>query len=232
MNAVDKAVYREGLLAFPCVMHDGGLADVGDLFDDIQFAEPVVPCRFRQSIEMGVVLVLNVADIAELVIGESQPLTPQYGLHAAAAVMPAHDDMAHAQKVHRELQYRQTVHVAVDHDIGNVTVYEDFSWQQSGHGIGRHAAVRTTDPKIFRRLLFGQLVEELRILRAHGLRPPAIQFEEIGEIVHVKVGSRFDKSAPNERQSGAQYIPRASDQPDQFVQRRYTVGLCHPRMPR
>jgi len=40
-EAINPTVHGEFLAAIPRVAHDGGLANVGDLFDDVEFAELV-----------------------------------------------------------------------------------------------------------------------------------------------------------------------------------------------
>ena len=40
-EAVDPAVYGQFLSAVPCVADDGGLAHVGNLFDDVELTQPI-----------------------------------------------------------------------------------------------------------------------------------------------------------------------------------------------
>ena len=97
------------------------------------------------------------------------PLAVQRRAHAAAAVVPADDDVADLQHVDRELDHREAVEVGVHDHVRDVAVDEELARQQADDLVGRHAAVGAADPQVLGRLLARKLGEELRVLLA-GLR--------------------------------------------------------------
>ncbi len=163
MQAVDPTVHRQFLAAFPGVERDGGLADVRDLLDDVQLAEPVCRLSPRRRHD-GLMLLPHVLDVAQPVVTQAEPIAPERREHAAATVMPADDDVAHFQEIDCELHDGQTVQIRVDDEVGDVAVHEKFSGQQIDDFVCRDAAVGAADPEILRRLLAGKFEKEIRLL--------------------------------------------------------------------
>lgn len=95
----------------------------------------------------------NVLDMAQPVIAQTNPIPPQRSSHAAAAIVSAHDDVAHFQDIHCKLHDRQTVQIGVHHQIGDVAMDEQLSGKKPDNLIGGHPAVGATNPQIARRLL-------------------------------------------------------------------------------
>jgi hypothetical protein len=52
-------------------------------------------------------------------------------------------------------------------DVSDISVHEDLARKHAHDLICRNTAVRTTDPEKVRRLLPGQLLEEVRLLLGH-----------------------------------------------------------------
>src|SRR5688500_15589725 len=101
---VDPAVHGERLAARPRIAHDRGLADVGDLFEHVEFAQAVMAqCAGIECIEYAVVLLRDVDHMPDPVVGQSEARAFQCGQHAAAAVMPDHQDVLDLEHVDREL---------------------------------------------------------------------------------------------------------------------------------
>ncbi len=104
--------------------------------------------------------------MAQPVVDQPEFVVLHRRAYAAAAVVAADDDVFHLQHVDRELDHRQAVNVAVYHQVGHVAVDEQLARHQADDVVGRNAAVGAADPEKLRRLLFGQLVEEFRIVTA------------------------------------------------------------------
>jgi TRAP-type C4-dicarboxylate transport system substrate-binding protein len=172
LEAVDPAVHVQLLAARPGVLHDGGLAHVRHLLDDVQLAQAVL--------RAGPVLVAHVLHVPQPVVDQAVALVVQRGAHPAAAVVAADDDVAHLEDVDGELHHRQAVEVGVDHDVGHVPVHEQLAGQQVDDLVGGHAAVRAADPQVARRLLPGEAGEELRVPRADARGPGTILLEKGG----------------------------------------------------
>src|SRR5574340_1074505 len=126
----------------------------------------------------------DVLDVAQPVVDQPQAVAEQRRLHAAAAVVAAHDDVLDAQHIHRELHDRQAVEVRMDHHVGDVAMHEHFARLQAGDLVGRHAAVGTAYPQVFRGLQTGKLVEEIGILRRGARGPGAIGLQKMVELWH------------------------------------------------
>ena len=191
LKSVDPAVHRELLPAAPRVLHDGGLADVGDLLDHVELAQPI-DAR-RHVVDRGdarVVLRLHVLDVAQPVVGEAHALVPQRRRDAAAAVVAADDDVPHLQHVHRELHHRKAIEIAVDDDIGDVAMDEELAGKKAHDLVGGHAAVGASDPQILGPLLAREPGEEFRIVAAQALRPGAVVVEEMRKRFHRRTPRR------------------------------------------
>ena len=191
----------ELLAAGPDVPHDRRLADVDHLLDDVELAEASVARRLvgerRQVLDAAVHDVLHVA---QPVVDQPELLVAQGGEHAAAAVVAADDDVAHAQHVDGELDARQAVEVGVDDQVGDVAVDEHLARQEADDLVRRHPAVRAADPEVARRLLRRQPREELRVLARHLVRPGAVVGEEVAEKSHGgRVGVPRSCGPPNRR---------------------------------
>ena len=94
--------------------------------------------------------------MAQPVVGESDALILQRGRHAAAAVVPAHDDVFDVQHIDRKLHHRQAVQVGVHDDVRDVAVDEQLARQQADDLVRGHAAVGAADPQVSRALLLRQ----------------------------------------------------------------------------
>ena len=91
-------------------------------------------------------LVVHVPYVAQPVVDEAHLTALERGLHAAAAVVAADDDMLDLEDVHRVLQHGEAVEVGVHDDVGDIAVHEEFARQEADDLVGRHAAVRATNP--------------------------------------------------------------------------------------
>ena len=117
------------------------------LSQHVQFAQPPQPGLARsERRELGVVTLTHVLNVPQPVVDQTEFLFTVRRSHAAAAIVPADDDVAHAQYFHRVLDDRQAIQVAVHHDVGDVAMHEDLTGHQSQDLIRRHATVRAADP--------------------------------------------------------------------------------------
>ena len=169
---------------FPRALDHRGLADVQDLFGDVELAEAVdLGILGRERVELDAMALADVADMAEPVVDEAEPAVLERRPDAAAAVMAADDDVLHPEHGHRVLDDGEAVEIGVDDEVRHVAVDEELAGQEIDDLVGRHAAVRAADPQIFRRLLLGELPEELRVAGADRPCPFAVLREEMLEHV-------------------------------------------------
>ena len=148
------------------------------LFHDVQFAKPPLARRgVADRVQLRRVVLVHILHVAQPVVGEAHLVAVQRRVHAAAAVVAADDDVAHAQQVDRELQHRQAVQVGVHDEVGDVAVHEHFARREAGDLVGRHPAVRAADPEELGRLLVREAAEEFRVGGPHVLRPGTVALE-------------------------------------------------------
>jgi hypothetical protein len=95
-EAVDPSVDLEALTAVPGILDGGGTAQRFYLVRNVQFTERV---RFRfwvgDCIDSFMVPEVKILNFREPIIDQAMVGAGQGGLHPAAAVMPAHDNMFH-----------------------------------------------------------------------------------------------------------------------------------------
>ena len=113
------------------------------------------------------------------VVHQAVRLILHRGLDAASSVMSAHYHVFYLENVHCVLKDRETIHVGVNYQIGDVVMDKQFAWKQSDDIIGGNAAVRASDPQIFRCLLSDKIGEESRIGRRDFRGPSPVVFKEI-----------------------------------------------------
>src|SRR5690606_2738026 len=134
------------------------------------------------------VLVLDVLDVADPVVGQAHPGAVQRRADAAAAVVADHQDMFDLEHVDRELDHRQAVEVGVHHHVGDVAVDEHLARVDVDDLVGRHARVGAADPQVPGRLDLGQAAEEAGILGLDAVGPVAGAFKQFVQSVHGAPG--------------------------------------------
>ena len=126
----------------------------------------------------------RVMNLPKPIIDQAMPLAVERGCHAAAAVMPADDDVRNAQNLNRKLDHRQTVYIGVIDEIRDIAVNKYLAGRQTDDCISLNAAVRTADPKVIGSLLVGEVGKEGRVLLGNLMRPAAIVFEKCFDRIH------------------------------------------------
>ena len=66
--------------------------------------------------------------------------------------MAADDYVIYLQDFDSEVNHRQAVHIGMNDEIGDVAMYKDLTRSEADDRICRDAAVRASDPKVFRTL--------------------------------------------------------------------------------
>jgi len=120
----------------------------------------------------------DVLHVLKPVVGQTDPVAVQRGVHAAAAVVTGHDDVFHFQHIDGELEHGKAVQVGVDDHVGDVAMDEELAGQQAYDFVRGHAAVRAADPEKRRRLLPRELHEKVRIPLPNILGPGPVVREE------------------------------------------------------
>ena len=120
----------------------------------------------------------HVLHMTQPVVGQAHADAAHRRAHAGATVVAHHDDVLDLQMLHRELDGRQRVQVAVHHHIGHVAVNENLARVQPGDFIGRHAAVGAAYPHVARALLLGQAREKAGLAGFSGRRPTRVVVQQ------------------------------------------------------
>ena len=180
-HSIDPAMHGDGLIPFPGITEDRRLADIGDLLDDIEFAEVIeAGCFILPMGEEREVLLQHIIDVAQPVVGQPHPLPAKSSLNTPAAIMTTDDDVLHLEHVDGELHHREAVEIRVNDHIGHIAVDEKLPRGKAHQFLRRNATVSATDPEILRLVLNGQILEKFRIPSAEILGPCLIIGEEIG----------------------------------------------------
>jgi len=191
LYSVNPPMDGEFLTALPGIAGDTGMADVGDLLDDVQLAKAVegggIPVGGGK---MFVMLLADVLEVAQPIIAQAEPVATQGRLHAAAAIMAANNDVTNPQDIDGKLHDRQAVEVGVHDDVGDVAMDKQLSGQQPDDLVGGHTAVGTTDPQIAWELLLRELGEEFGILLPDAPGPGLVIVEEMAESSHQATALR------------------------------------------
>ena len=115
----------------PRVVDNGCVSNVVDLLDHVEFAQAGGALKITADpSQFGFVFDTYVVNMSEPVIDQSMPLVLHRRLHAAAAVMPAHDNVSNPQDIYRELQCRKTIEIAVRNHVGDIPMHKDFPGRQ------------------------------------------------------------------------------------------------------
>ena len=189
-NRVNPPMHLHLGAAGPSIPHDGGIGNVPHLLDHVEFTQAIrLFLLGHRLLELVVMQTRNVADMHEPVVNETVIDVLHRRLDAAAAIMPAYDDVFHAEHFNRILNNRETVEVRRHHNICDVAVDEDTARGQVDDFVGRNPAIRATDPEELRRLLFRQRAEELGIDLLDTLRPKAAARKQVLDLRHVSVNN-------------------------------------------
>src|SRR5262245_49770622 len=93
------------LLARPGIPHDARLGDMNNLLDNIERAEPIGADHLLEHIQMLPVLVPDVSNVLQPVVGQSEFAILQNRFDSAASEMAANNDVPDLQNVDRVLNH-------------------------------------------------------------------------------------------------------------------------------
>ena len=178
-------MHRQLLPLAPGVLDDGGVADVGDLLGHVQLAQVVEALMFiLDGLELFTIFEVDILDVAQPVVDETQLLILHRGLDAAAAIVTADDDVLHLEHFYRVLQHGEAVEIGMYHQIGDVAVDEDVPRQQPHQLVGGDPAVGTTDPEVFGGLLGRKSGKEIGIFGFDPFGPLTVVGKQVVQQFH------------------------------------------------
>jgi hypothetical protein len=100
-------------------------------------------------------------------------------MHAAAAIVAAHDDVLDLELLDRVLDDRERADVIRDDHVGDVAVHKHLAGREPCDLLGGHARVGAADPEIPWRLLLGRARKERRLDAHLGVAPAAVVLKEV-----------------------------------------------------
>ena len=95
----------------------------------------------------------------EPIVDQAMVCAGHGGLHSAATVMPANDNMFDPENLHRVLNDRNAIQIRRIDQIGDVSMDKQFSGHQAYDLVRWYSAVSTSDPKEVWGLLLRQLAK-------------------------------------------------------------------------
>jgi len=147
-DGIGPAMNGEVLAAIPGIVDDGAMADIDDLFDDVQFGEAIRAAVFGDRFEMRGVFQPDILDVPQPIVSQSHAPLGQRRGDSGATVVADDEDILHLEMIDRELNDGHAVQVAVNNDVGDVAMHEKFAWRQSNDFIRRDAAIGAADPHV------------------------------------------------------------------------------------
>jgi hypothetical protein len=141
-EAEHPAVDNRELVLGKALLDGCRLDDVPALLNDVDLNETVV---FRVFVGDGVELVLvqtvDVADVSQPWVQQTQVLGSHSGLDTAAAVVSAHDNVLDLEVADRVVNHGHDVEVDVINQVGDVAVDEHLAGVEARDGFGGDARV-------------------------------------------------------------------------------------------
>ena len=106
---VDQAIRL--VLRGPYISHDVCFGNIANLRDDIQFTQGVELQMLRYPMELVSVSVLDVYNVHDPVISQTDPGVVQRSFHATASIVAAYNHVLDAKLVNGILERRQAVQI-------------------------------------------------------------------------------------------------------------------------
>ena len=131
-DAVSDAEYPamdfQLLTTFPCILDNVGMTDIGDLFNDIEFAQTVqLLFPVSQFVQLLLVLPINILDPAYPVINQAMFLAVNGRPDTATTVMTTDNNVLDFQDINGILQHGQAVQIGVNNKVGDIAVDEHLT---------------------------------------------------------------------------------------------------------
>lgn len=139
------------MLAFPGLLYRRRTSKALHLGHDRSLAK-TIKLRFAPAFAAVKLTARQIADRLQPVIDQPERPATDRGPNAPATVVAAHDDVLHAQLMHRIFDHGEHVQIGRVNEIGDVAMNEHLARLQTRNHIGRHTAVGTAYPKILRLL--------------------------------------------------------------------------------
>ncbi len=129
------------------------------------------------GVELISVVAINIFDIADPVVDDSNRTAMHGRLNTTAAVMAAHYDMANLKCVHCEIKNTEEVQIRVHNHVCDISMDENLTRLGTDNYISRYSAIRATNPQDGWPLSLGLFDEIVWVNRNFRLNPLQIVVE-------------------------------------------------------
>lgn len=141
-EAENPSVHDRKLILRIAQLHRCCLDDISALLDDVQFDKPVILCfRITDSVELALMQTVDVADVTQPRVQQTEVLGCHGGLDATTAVVAAYNDVLDLEVAHGVVDDGHDVQVNVVDEVGNVAVNEHLAGVDASESFGGDARV-------------------------------------------------------------------------------------------
>lgn len=131
----------------PSVLNDGGVADVEDLMEDVEFNESFIArLLIGDLVELIFFSKVDISNIAKPIVDESKLGILHGCSDAATLIVAADNNMFYTEIFNAVLQNREAIKIGVGKEVRDVSMDKHLTWLKPNDFISRDAAIGTTDP--------------------------------------------------------------------------------------
>jgi hypothetical protein len=158
-------MHLHALTAAPRTPQNRRAAHVCNLLNYVQSNETLTAiCVVYRFFEEAHMPKCDIFDMPQPIVYKARGAPFGNSVHTAATIMTDHHNVLYAQCFDSILQYRETIKVGVNDDIGDVSMNEYFARIETNDLVCGHPTIRAPDPQVPRRLLSRQTREKFGIL--------------------------------------------------------------------
>ena len=183
-EAVDPAVDCQLVTASPSILDHGAQRDVAHLLDHVHFTKNVFLLLRRKMIKPFSVTKTDILNMPQPVVRKADTSSVSCSAYAGTSVVTNHHDVFNFKVFHCKLDRRKCIQIRGHNQIRDVSVHEYFARVEAGYLVCGHAAIRASNPHVFRALLTCQSGKESRHPSLCSSGPVSIIGKRIGQVRH------------------------------------------------
>lgn len=161
-KAVDPAVDCQLVTARPSILDHGAQRDVAHLLDHVHFTKNVFLLLRRKMIKPFSVTKTDILNMPQPVVRKADTSSVSCSAYAGTSVVTNHHDVFNFKVFHCKLDRRKCIQIRGHNQIRDVSVHKYFARVEAGYLVCGHAAIRASNPHVFRALLTCQSGKESR----------------------------------------------------------------------
>lgn len=174
------------------------LDDVAALLLDIELDKAVASSgRIGDGIKLLLMETVNVSDVSQPRVEQTQILGSHGGLYTSATVVTADNNVLDTEMTDGIVDDTHGVEVGVADEVGNVAMDKCLAWLKTSDLLSGDARIGTSNPEVLRILASSKIGEETRVGLFLVGSPLAVVFKEaIMGLLEVLGDVLFSHSAP------------------------------------